>query len=98
MITYNTPGVYSVTLVADNGSGNDTETKTDYITVNEVPLNYCSSQGGNSSYEWIGQVDFDGFSNSSGAAGYTDFTNLTVDIGCQRGYNTYSGFFKQYLC
>ncbi len=32
-IVYNTPGVYTVTLVATNGSGNDTETKTAYIEV-----------------------------------------------------------------
>lgn len=34
-VTYNTPGTYSVTLVATNGAGSDTETKTAYIKVNE---------------------------------------------------------------
>lgn len=33
-ITYNTPGVYSVSLTATNASGGDTETITGYITVN----------------------------------------------------------------
>ena len=33
-ITYNTPGTYAVTLTATNANGNDTETKTAYITVN----------------------------------------------------------------
>lgn len=32
-ITYNTPGVYSVTLTADNGIQSDSETKTSLITV-----------------------------------------------------------------
>ena len=32
-VTYNTPGVYSVTLTATNGSSSETETKTEYITV-----------------------------------------------------------------
>lgn len=32
-IVYNTPGTYDVTLVATDANGNDTETKTDYITV-----------------------------------------------------------------
>jgi PKD repeat protein len=32
-IVWNTPGTYSVTLVATNTNGNDTETKTAYITV-----------------------------------------------------------------
>jgi len=35
-ISYNTPGVYSVTLIVGNASGNDTLIKTDYITVEEV--------------------------------------------------------------
>lgn len=33
-ITYNNPGTYTVTLTADNGWGNDVETKTSYIVVN----------------------------------------------------------------
>jgi PKD repeat protein len=33
VITYNTAGVYSVTLTATNPSGSDSETKTNYITV-----------------------------------------------------------------
>lgn len=33
VITYSTPGVYDVTLQATDPSGNDTETKTDYIVV-----------------------------------------------------------------
>jgi PKD repeat protein len=80
VITYNTVGVYDVTLVATNASGNDTETKTGYITVSEVPLSYCASQGTNFSYEWIGQVQFNSFVNASGASGYTNFTNLTVPM------------------
>ncbi|MCO5261142.1 MAG: choice-of-anchor D domain-containing protein [Crocinitomicaceae bacterium] len=32
-ITYSTPGTYSVTLTVSNAYGNDTETKTNYITV-----------------------------------------------------------------
>jgi PKD repeat protein len=80
VVTYSTIGTYSVTLVATNALGNDTETKTNYITVNEVPLNYCTSQGSNFTYEWIGQVGFNSFVNPSGAAGYTNFTALTVPM------------------
>jgi PKD repeat protein len=32
-VTFNTPGVYSITLVANNTYGSDTETKTNYISV-----------------------------------------------------------------
>jgi len=35
-VTYNTAGVYDVTLTATNSAGDDTETKTNYITVTEV--------------------------------------------------------------
>jgi PKD repeat protein len=34
--TYTTPGIYSVSLTTTNSSGSNTETKFDYITVNEV--------------------------------------------------------------
>ena len=35
-ITYNTAGTYDVTLTVTNANGNDTETKTGYITVNAL--------------------------------------------------------------
>jgi PKD repeat protein len=35
--TYNTAGTYTVSLSATNGEGSDTETKIDYITVNDAP-------------------------------------------------------------
>jgi len=37
LVVYNTPGTYTVTLVASNAYGSDTETKTAYITVNNIP-------------------------------------------------------------
>ena len=77
-ITYNTPGTYSVTLIAYNGVGSDTETKTDYITVVEKP--YCDSQGTNFSMEWIERVVVGDLDNSSGAAGYTDFTSISTNL------------------
>jgi PKD repeat protein len=77
-VTYNTPGTYTVALTAGNAAGSDTETKVDYINVAAQP--YCDSQGNNWNYEYIGNVTVDSFSNDSGAAGYTDFTHLTVDL------------------
>jgi len=35
-VTYNTPGTYTVTLIASNACGSDTNTKVDYITVNPI--------------------------------------------------------------
>jgi PKD repeat protein len=37
-ITYNTPGTYAVSLTVTNANGNDTETKTAYITVGTAPV------------------------------------------------------------
>lgn len=36
-IVYNTPGVYNVSLTASNSFGSNTRTRTNYITVNELP-------------------------------------------------------------
>lgn len=41
-VTYNTPGVYNVTLTATNAAGSDAESKTGYITVSVPPV--CASQ------------------------------------------------------
>ena len=39
LVTYNTQGTYTVELTAQNATGNDTETKVDYITV--LPAGSC---------------------------------------------------------
>ncbi|GAB4292682.1 MAG: hypothetical protein Kow0068_17900 [Marinilabiliales bacterium] len=39
VVTYNTPGLYTVTLTVSDGTNNDTETKTDYILVEDTVLN-----------------------------------------------------------
>lgn len=81
LITYISEGVYSVTLTATNAQGSDIHTKTDYITVNQQgSITYCTSQSNSNDLEWIAQVVIDGFSNSSGASLYSDFTGLTVDL------------------
>jgi PKD repeat protein len=79
IVVYNTPGTYSVSLTASNALGSDTETKIDYITVEVMPINYCTSQGNNFSYEWISKTQFNEFTNPSGATGYSDFTNLVLN-------------------
>ncbi|MCP5105012.1 MAG: PKD domain-containing protein [bacterium] len=77
-VVYNTVGTYTVALTATNAAGSDTETKTGYITVTDAPLEYCSSQGNNYSYEYIGNVTVDAFSNTSGGSNYSDFTGMTA--------------------
>jgi Zn-dependent metalloprotease len=77
-VTYTTVGTFNVTLVATNAQGSDTETKVDYISVSEKP--YCASQGNTFSMEWIAGVQVGTMNNTSGAAGYTDFTSITCDL------------------
>ncbi|MCK4569084.1 MAG: PKD domain-containing protein [Bacteroidales bacterium] len=43
-ITYNTAGTYDVTLIISDGSNNDTETKTAYITVDPLTADFTASQ------------------------------------------------------
>jgi PKD repeat protein len=48
-VTYNTAGLYEVSLTATNSGGSDTETKTSYITVNPQPT--CNTLPYNQSFE-----------------------------------------------
>lgn len=78
VITYNTPGVYDVTLTVSTGTASDTETKTGYITV--------TSPGSGFTYDFEACTNFavDQFSpcttyDGDGSASYGsqsyDFTN-----------------------
>lgn len=82
-VLYTAPGTFDVTLVASNASGSDTEIKTGYITVTEVPPpGYCASHG-NASVEWVASVNIGSVtypSGGSGTAGYQDFTGLTFQL------------------
>ncbi len=42
-ITYNTPGVYNVSLTVGDGSGTDTETKTGYINVQNIIADFSGT-------------------------------------------------------
>jgi PKD repeat protein len=79
-VTYNTAGTYSVTLTATNSAGSDGETKTNYITVNEVSIEYCTASGNNQNYEYINTVSVGSINNTSGASGYSDFTSISATI------------------
>jgi PKD repeat protein len=79
-VTYNTIGTYTVSLTVTNAVGNDTETKTNYITVQEQVIEYCASSGNSQSYEYIAGVGVSNLSNSSGASGYSDFTYMTATV------------------
>lgn len=72
-VVYNTPGMYTVTLVVSNAAGSNTATQTNYITVNAGPtagftssingavVTFTNTSSNSSSYAW----DFGDMSNSS---------------------------------
>jgi PKD repeat protein len=93
-VTYNTVGTYSVTLTVTNSAGNDTITKTNYITVQQVVITYCTSQGNNQNYEYIAGVQVGSLNNTSGASGYTDYTAMTANLtaGGTAGVSLTPGF------
>jgi PKD repeat protein len=47
LITYNTPGTYSVSLTVTNNNGSNTTTDTDYVTVSSIPSTPNIVQNGN---------------------------------------------------
>jgi len=48
---------------------------------------FCTSKGNDASYEWISEVTVGSFTNSSDGAGYTDFTNKTVELTAGQSYD-----------
>lgn len=64
VVVYNTPGQYTVTLIAKNAAGSNVATKTNYITVNTIPqvafvflpdvntVQFLNTTSGNNSYLW----------------------------------------------
>lgn len=86
-VTYNSLGNYNVSLTVSNEAGTDTETKSNYITVQEFVPTYCSTQGNDYSYEWIASVTIGTFENASSAAGYTDYTNQSIEMVVGTDYN-----------
>ena len=49
------------------------------------PIDYCEAGGNNAQEEWISQVSIGNFSNNSGSAGYSDFTNAVAPIRLSPG-------------
>ncbi|MHC1775520.1 MAG: PKD domain-containing protein [Lentimicrobium sp.] len=78
IITYNSPGNYTVTLIATNAYGSYTETKTGYILVEDP--DYCDASA--TCDEYIASLNFNTISNTSscGTNGYTDFTGISTTL------------------
>lgn len=82
-ITYNTAGTYDVTLTVTNANGNDTETKTDYITVNSLSgcdtISNTLPSDPNSTFSWSAPED--GYIFGHSTLGATEFAERYTGLG-----------------
>jgi PKD repeat protein len=88
---------FGIEMYQDYASGQTTEAfysaETPKNTVNDTTvyaevsrnMNYCQAQGQNYSYEWIAGVSIAGFTNTSAASGYTDFTGQIIQLDGGQG-------------
>ncbi len=79
---------YEFQVAAKNSYGTSSYSSITTFTTEEASgSSYCESKGNNSSYEWISSVTIGDFTNSSDAAGYTDFTNKVITLEAGKTYN-----------
>lgn len=97
-VVYNTPGTYSVSLVATNGMGSNTVTVTNYITVNAIPTANAGSDvaiclgstttltaTGGTTYSWTPSTGLSATNISNPVANPTVTTTYSVTVisgGC----------------
>jgi len=74
--TWSTAGTYDVTLIAENGMGSNTITKTDYITVVNAPLT-CESMGNvHADDNIVYYTATDGYVSGHNGYGFSKFAEL----------------------
>jgi PKD repeat protein len=78
-VTYNTPGIYDVTLVVSNANGSNIRTIENSITVKKIIRYYCTSYG-NATEDWISSVQVGTHVNISGSAGSTGYEDFTTSV------------------
>lgn len=83
-VVYNTPGTYSVTLVATNYNGSNTETKSDFITVTVIPVIQTTTPGERCG---SGAVTLQATTNAGTINWYADQTSTTV-LGTGSSFTT----------
>ncbi len=80
-LTPATTYTFSVKAVDAAGNISQASNSINVTTVDDSPVEYCSSKGNNTNYEWIDLVELNGINNSTGAnGGYADFTNLSANV------------------
>ncbi|MGE0076386.1 MAG: endonuclease [Bacteroidales bacterium] len=99
---------YSFYVKAKDAAGNvSSASSTVSATTSAATVTYCTSKGSNYSYEWIASVTVGSLTNSSSAAGYTDFTSKTFNATAGSSYSvslvpgfassTYSEYWKIWI-
>jgi len=82
-VEFEETGYYKVRLYTSNDYGNNSEIKTDYISVSSSPQNYCTAAS-NAPYGYIIDVKAPNLLNTSTHSAskpyYEDWTNDTVDM------------------
>ena len=98
--TYNVTGLtaataYTFYVKAKDAAGNASAASTTInVTTTSTTVNYCTSKGNSVADEWISKVVIGTFTNSSTAAGYTDFTSklITLTAGTAASVSLTPGF------
>ena len=82
-------GTYDVSLYTANATGNNTETKINYITVGNAPENYCQANSDNA-YGYISRVQLSSVDNTSGysasAPYYQDWTTEVAGVAVSHSH------------
>ncbi len=86
-VIFNTLGTYTITLLATNAEGSDTEIKSNYITVTDAvgPCVATSTQTCVTGDEFIANVTLNTINNTTSCSNYTDYTSISTTL--DRGSN-----------
>ncbi|MEP4534129.1 MAG: M4 family metallopeptidase [Cyclobacteriaceae bacterium] len=92
--SYNATGLtagtqYTCTVSANcSTGGNGTSSTINVTTTGTAPVQYCDSNGNNTSDEYIGRVQLNTIDNSTGASsgGYGDFTSISTSLTQSTAY------------
>ncbi len=80
-ICYNTPGNYSVSLVATNVNGSDTLTLNNFITVYSAPAPQGIAQSGDTLFANQGAISYQWYHDGNIIAGATDYFYIATEGG-----------------
>jgi PKD repeat protein len=80
-ICYNSPGAYTVSLIATNANGSDTITLNNYITVYPYPAPQGITQGGDTLYANTGAVSYQWYYEGNLVPGATEYFYVAQGSG-----------------